>query len=88
MNTPLPPARDLLHLLAGYTQWAEALNAADPKWQADDLTAKSLQQIQPDFGGTNPADLLVYQTHFSGQNWDGEFDRPAYLCLLSLPDVI
>ncbi len=81
MNTPLPPARDLLRLLAGYSQWAEALNAADPKWQADDLTAESLQQIQPDFGGVTPADLLVYQTHFSGQNRYGEFDRPAYLCL-------
>ena len=84
MNTSpfsLPPAPDLVKLLAGYAQWAQILSATNPNWQADDLTAESLQQIQLDFGGASPANLVVYQTHISGLNWNGEFERPAYLCL-------
>jgi hypothetical protein len=77
----LPTAPELVRLLAGYAQWAEALNAGQPDWQADALTEASLYQVQPDFGGVDIADLHVYQTHFSGQDWKGEFDRPVYLCL-------
>ena len=84
MSTPhytLPLAQELVRRLAGYFQWAEALNAANPDWHADDLTVESLLRVQPDFGSLKPDELQVYQTHFSGKDWNGEFDRPAYLCL-------
>lgn len=77
----LPPAPELVRLLAGYAQWAAALCNEESGLQADALTEESLFQIQPDFGDVNVNDLVVYQTHFSGQDWQGEFNRSAYLCL-------
>lgn len=78
----LPSAPALVQLLAGYAQWADALRAIKPDWQAEDLTFVSLRQAQPDFGGLALEDLLLYQTHFAGRDWQGnQAEWPSYLCL-------
>ena len=76
-----PPNPSLIRLLAGYAQWVAHLAGVNPDWQADDLNLDSLRQSHVGFGETGLDALQVYQSHFSGTDWNGPFDRPAYLCL-------
>lgn len=76
-----PPSPEPITLLAGYARWWAFLNETRPGWQAEDLTLASLRQSGAQFGEVAPTNVPVYQTHFSGLDWNGAFDRPAYLCL-------
>lgn len=77
----LPVCGGVLRQLTGYARWVAHLSGRNPDWQADDLTLASWRAAQAGFHMPDPAMPLIWQTHFSGIDWQGTFERLAYLGL-------
>lgn len=79
--THLPPDTTLIQRLAGFARLHDLLAGVPEPDRAQALAALPLPEVQACFGGEALEHITLIQSRLSGQDYQGAFEREAYLCL-------